>query len=96
MLSVMLMLQVASIPWIDLDFDLRRVPPAPVDPEAIIVSARRAPPQRFVALPEGDELYLPRAEMSVFGNGKLSIDVDQRVLGNVPSNWAMLTLKMKF
>jgi len=50
---------------------------------------------RLKPLPEryGDSA-LPKAEATVFGKGKLSIETEQRSIGGVPSNRVMVRIKI--
>lgn len=77
------------------EFDLRKPPAPTASGNDVVVTGRRLD-HRLPALPEiPPEPVLPRAETGIFRNGTLGVTVDQVMMpGNVPSNRAMLTLKI--
>ena len=80
---------------IESDFDLGRAEPA-ADADTIVVTGRRRPDPRHVALPERRAADVPRADIPLLGDTHLSLDVEQGEVANAPSNRAMIRLKVPF
>lgn len=94
---LLILLQSVAGPVLD-DPRLRVVKPrcAPAENGDVTVCAR---PQsdRLPRLPERyQEGALPKAEATVFGDAKVGIETEQGSVGGIPSNRAMVRLKIPF
>jgi len=99
MLSVLMACQLmagaADRPLIETDFDLQQVAPAG-DSDTIVVTGRRRPSPRLIPLPNMREPTLPRADIPLFGDTHVSLDVEQGEVANAPSNRAMVKIRIPF
>jgi len=100
MLSLILAWQLvagsAELPANDTDFDLRKAAPAARDGDAIIVTGRRRPSPRLIDVPGAREPILPRAQIPLFGDTRISLDVEQGEVANAPTNRAMVKVAIPF
>ncbi|WP_236554684.1 hypothetical protein [Novosphingobium sp. 9U] len=63
-------------------------------PDEIVVCAGDPERNRLRPLPDTPGLVLPRAEMQVSGNASVDLHVESAQISGVPSNRAMVSLKI--
>lgn len=92
-------LQAVSGPVLPVPKVLRAAPGCDRSAEGdeVVVCARTDQPDRLKPVPEHyTEPTIPKAEVRVFGNARLSAETEQAGVGGFPSNRAMMRLKIPF
>lgn len=91
-------LQAVSGPQLSDTTRLRAIPDCPRsdDSDEVVVCGRRAEPYRLKRIPERyEDSLLPKAEIGI-GGAKLAVEGEQGNVGGIPSNRAMMRLKLPF
>lgn len=100
MISLLLAYQLAPAEegkgLLETGFDLRHAETAASSEDTILVTGRRLTNQRLIPLPPVDDRLLPSAQVRLFGDTDLGVEVEQGEVLNAPSKRVMLKLKLPF